>query len=381
MKRYLSSEFVGVGHPDKVADQVSDSILDLFLEKDKNAHVAVETLVSSNKMILAGEVKSNSDITGIDIKNEAIKTIEEIGYKPGIPNEFRSDSVHVQVYIKPQSSNIDEGVSKENGDIGAGDQGIMFGYATNQTSQYLPAAYVIAATLLNTLNDKIRKGELTGLYTDNKSQVCCLYDNGNIFVEKVILSCAHDLDMRVDEVRKLLYDEIIVPVLKTFDQYKDRTKDVELFINSAGPFWQFGPSADCGLTGRKIIVDTYGGFAPHGGGAFSGKDPSKVDRSAAYMARHIAKSIVANGYAKEALVQLSYAIGQVRPFSVAVKSENPTLPEEILVKMIEETFDLSPKGIIDYLKLTDSSLIKYKKIASGGHFLNPDVTWEQIKKF
>jgi len=382
MKRHLSSEYVGIGHPDKVADQISDTILDLYLKEDPQARVAAETLVSGNKVIVAGEITSTASFDESTIKDEIIKTIVRAGYNKDVPCEFREGNLDINLFIKPQSTNINQGVNKENGDIGAGDQGIMFGYAISEIGEgfYLPAPYVMAAEILTNLNYKISSGKLPGIYTDNKSQVCCVYENGNIWIDKIILSSFHDKNISIQDVRILLQTEIIDEILYIYRANIPKDKDIEIFINSAGPFWIGGPESDAGLTGRKIIVDTYGGFAPHGGGAFSGKDPSKVDRSAAYMARHVAKSLVVNGYAEEALVQLSYAIGQTQPFSIAVKSDS-VLPEDVLVKMIEEQFDLSPKGIIDYLQLTDSNVVKYKDVAAGGHFLLQNVPWEKNKSF
>lgn len=379
MKRYISSEYVGCGHPDKIADQISDSILDLYLQKDKNARVAAETLVSGNKVILAGEITSTATFGVKDIENEIIKTVEDIGYGPNIPCEFRSNNLDIHIHLKPQSPNIHNGVDKEDGNIGAGDQGIMFGYATTETQSYLPVPYVIAAELLTYLNSLILSKKLEGIYTDNKSQVCCSYDGTNTYIEKIILSSFHHKDLSVEDVRMILDKEVIDVILDKYSRFVRKGKDIELLINSAGPFYYGGPEADAGLTGRKIIVDTYGGFAPHGGGAFSGKDPSKVDRSAAYMARHIAKNLVASRYAHEALIQLSYAIGSIQPFSIHVKS-NSYLEQETLIKMIQNRFDLSPKGIIEYLKLNDSNVIQYKKVAAKGHFLDDTYTWEHTRE-
>ncbi len=314
------------------------------------------------------------------MKSEIIKTVENIGYDDNISGDFRSNNLDIKIYLKPQSPNIHAGVDKEDGNIGAGDQGIMFGYATSETNVYLSTAYVIAAELLNYLNFLIRTKALKGIYTDNKSQVCCLYKNGNIEIEKIILSSFHNPEISVKDVRKILKNTVITPILEKYSNLLPKDKEVELFINSAGPFNVGGPTADAGVTGRKIIVDTYGGYAPHGGGAFSGKDPSKVDRSAAYMARHLAKNLVANGYAKESLVQLSYAIGSLQPFSISVKTENGNDHEEELIKLIRDNFDLSPKGIIDYLKLNNANVVKYREIAASGHFLNPSYPWEQIVK-
>jgi len=379
MNRYLTSEYVGIGHPDKVADQISDGILDMYLEKDPNSRVAAETLVSGNKVFVVGEITSRGKFSESSIKDKIGEIIVDAGYDGNIPCEFREGNLDIQLHLRAQSPNIHQGVDKEDGQIGAGDQGIMFGFATNETDLYLPLPYVVAADLLNTLNKGILDGEIKDLFTDNKSQVCCWYQNGNIFIDRIILSSFHSPLLNVGEVRGMLKNKIVDPVLGKYWKYLPK-KDVEMFLNSAGPFFIGGPEGDSGLTGRKIIVDTYGGFAPHGGGAFSGKDPSKVDRSAAYMARHIAKSIVANCFANKALVQLSYAIGHIEPFSISIDSDS-SLPEEVLVKMVQKNFDLSPKGIIDYLKLTDQSIVKYRYIAGGGHFLQSNAPWEEIKKF
>lgn len=386
MNRYRTSEYVGIGHPDKVADQISDTVLDMFLADDPNARVAAETLVSGNKVIIAGEVASPAPFGGEDIERNVRQTLEDIGYGPHVPGGFNSEEAQIEILLKPQSANIHSGVDKEDGDVGAGDQGIMFGYAVNETEYYLPLPYVISAELLNILNQQILIWGLEGFYTDNKSQTCVRYKThegisvADKFIEKIILSCWHKESMDIGDVRIILEENVIKPVLNKYQNYLYEEDEVELHINSAGPFFIGGPVADAGLTGRKIIVDTYGGFAPHGGGAFSGKDPSKVDRSAAYMARHIAKSLVINGYAYEALVQLSYAIGETQPFSIDIKSDSQ-LPEEQLVKMVRDNFDLSPKGIINYLELNDSNVVKYKTVASGGHFLDPTLPWEQIRKF
>ena len=382
MERFMTSEYVGIGHPDKVADQISDTILDLYLAEDPNSRVAIETLVSGNHVILAGEISSKVAFSYSEISSNIRQTLEDIGYG-NVPGDFNAGDVNIDLHIKKQSANIHAGVDKENGQIGAGDQGIMFGYATKETDQLLPLPYVISADLLNKLNELILTDELKGFYTDNKSQTCVKYynrgHNKRMSVEKIILSSWHNEFIELDEVRSTLKSFVIDPVLAKYDEFINKFPP-ELHINSAGPFYIGGPTADAGVTGRKIIVDTYGGFAPHGGGAFSGKDPSKVDRSAAYMARHIAKSLVANGYATEATVQLSYAIGEVQPFSISINSDS-TSEEDFLVQRIRDTFDLSPKGIIEYLKLNDSNVIKYKTVASGGHFLDPTATWEQIKYF
>jgi len=376
---------VGIGHPDKVADQISDTVLDFYLEADPDSRVAAETLVSGNRVIVAGEISTGrvGRLDEIELKKRIRETIKDIGYGVDtVPGNFNNLS-QIDLLLKPQSTNIHAGVDKEGGDVGAGDQGIMFGYAVNETEHYLPLPYVISADLLNRLNELILTGELEGFYTDNKSQTCVRYKThedvaiDEKFLEKIILSCWHKESLDIIAVRKTLMARVVAPILEKYKNYI--TEFPEVLINSAGPFYIGGPTADAGLTGRKIIVDTYGGFAPHGGGAFSGKDPSKVDRSAAYMARHIAKTLVKNGYAYEALVQLSYAIGQTQPFSIDIKSDSE-MPEEQLVKLVRDNFDLSPKGIIRYLKLNDPNSIKYKTVASGGHFLDPTTEWETVIK-
>ena len=385
MNRYRTSEYVGIGHPDKVADQISDTVLDFYLEADPDSRVAAETLVSGNRVIVAGEISTGrvGRLDEIELKKRIRETIKDIGYGVDtVPGNFNNLS-QIDLLLKPQSTNIHAGVDKEGGDVGAGDQGIMFGYAVNETEHYLPLPYVISADLLNRLNELILTGELEGFYTDNKSQTCVRYKThedvaiDEKFLEKIILSCWHKESLDIIAVRKTLMARVVAPILEKYKNYI--TEFPEVLINSAGPFYIGGPTADAGLTGRKIIVDTYGGFAPHGGGAFSGKDPSKVDRSAAYMARHIAKTLVKNGYAYEALVQLSYAIGQTQPFSIDIKSDSE-MPEEQLVKLVRDNFDLSPKGIIRYLKLNDPNSIKYKTVASGGHFLDPTTEWETVIK-
>ena len=381
MKRYKTSEYVGIGHPDKIADQISDTILDLYLQEDRNSRVAIETLVSGNKIFLAGEITSKAFILEEDIKKSIRKTLDIIGYGPHVPGDFRSDNVDIQIFIKPQSLNISGGVDKKDGQVGAGDQGIMFGYANKETPEMLPIPYVIAADLLNTLNHQVinRCSYLRGFYTDNKSQVCASYNDEIKSIDKIILSCWHDENIDLNYVREVLTRQIIFSVLNNYRDLINIGDNIELLVNSAGPFYIGGPTADAGLTGRKIIVDTYGGFAKHGGGAFSGKDPSKVDRSATYMARHVAKSLVANGYAKEVTVQLSYAIGHTQPFSIDVKAVSD-FPERDLIQLVRDNFDLSPRGIIEYLELNNPEKVTYRKVASMGHFLNPEYSWEKIKK-
>jgi S-adenosylmethionine synthetase len=258
---------VGIGHPDKVADQISDGILDMYLEQDENARVAAETLVSGNKVIVVGEMTSISNFSDEDFHKTIKNVITNAGYNSNIPCQFREDNLDIQLYLRGQSPNIHQGVDKEGGQIGAGDQGIMFGFATKETDYYLPLPYVISADLLTTLNHHILNGSIPGIYTDNKSQVCCWYQNENIWIDRIILSSFHNKDLSINEVREILKNKIIDPVLKKYEKHIPK-KEIDILINSAGPFFIGGPEGDSGLTGRKIIVDTYGGFAPHGGGAF-----------------------------------------------------------------------------------------------------------------
>ena len=374
MSYFFTSESVSEGHPDKVADQISDALLDNFLAFDQDSKVACETLVTTGQVVLAGEVKSN---TYIDVQDIARRTINKIGYTKG-EYQFSGDSCGVISLIHEQSQDINQGVDKQNkSDQGAGDQGIMFGYACNETSNYIPLALDLSHQILKVLAD-FRKDnkEINYLRPDAKSQVTIEYDDNNkpVKIDTIVVSIQHDSFDTDDGIMlsKIKSDIINIIIPKVFDNQSDHTKSllsdsVKYYINPTGKFVIGGPHGDTGLTGRKIIVDTYGGKGGHGGGAFSGKDPSKVDRSAAYAARHIAKNIVAAGVADEVLIQLSYAIGVSSPTSILVdtygKSKVSFSDSEISEKL-SKIFDLTPYGIEERLKLRNPI---YSETAAYGH--------------
>ena len=374
MSYFFTSESVSEGHPDKVADQISDALLDNFLAFDQDSKVACETLVTTGQVVLAGEVKSN---TYIDVQDIARRTINKIGYTKG-EYQFSGDSCGVISLIHEQSQDINQGVDKQNKlDQGAGDQGIMFGYACNETSNYIPLALDLSHQILKVLAD-FRKDnkEINYLRPDAKSQVTIEYDDNNkpVKIDTIVVSTQHDSFDTDDSIMlsKIKSDIINIIIPKVFDNQSDHTKSllsdsVKYYINPTGKFVIGGPHGDTGLTGRKIIVDTYGGKGGHGGGAFSGKDPSKVDRSAAYAARHIAKNIVAAGVADEVLIQLSYAIGVSSPTSILVdtygKSKVSFSDSEISEKL-SKIFDLTPYGIEERLKLRNPI---YSETAAYGH--------------
>lgn len=374
MSYFFTSESVSEGHPDKVADQISDALLDNFLAFDQDSKVACETLVTTGQVVLAGEVKSN---TYIDVQDIARRTINKIGYTKG-EYQFSGDSCGVISLIHEQSQDINQGVDKQNkSDQGAGDQGIMFGYACNETSNYIPLALDLSHQILKVLAD-FRKDnkEINYLRPDAKSQVTIEYDDNNkpVKIDTIVVSTQHDSFDTDDSIMlsKIKSDIINIIIPKVFDNQSDHTKSllsdsVKYYINPTGKFVIGGPHGDTGLTGRKIIVDTYGGKGGHGGGAFSGKDPSKVDRSAAYAARHIAKNIVAAGVADEVLIQLSYAIGVSSPTSILVdtygKSKVSFSDSEISENLFK-IFDLTPYGIEKRLKLRNPI---YSETAAYGH--------------
>lgn len=374
MSYFFTSESVSEGHPDKVADQISDALLDNFLAFDQDSKVACETLVTTGQVVLAGEVKSN---TYIDVQDIARRTINKIGYTKG-EYQFSGDSCGVISLIHEQSQDINQGVDKQNkSDQGAGDQGIMFGYACNETSNYIPLALDLSHQILKVLAD-FRKDnkEINYLRPDAKSQVTIEYDDNNkpVKIDTIVVSTQHD-SFDIDDgimLSKIKSDIINIIIPKVFDNQSDHIKSllndsVKYYINPTGKFVIGGPHGDTGLTGRKIIVDTYGGKGGHGGGAFSGKDPSKVDRSAAYAARHIAKNIVAAGVADEVLIQLSYAIGVSSPTSILVdtygKSKVSFSDSEISENLFK-IFDLTPYGIEKRLKLRNPI---YSETSAYGH--------------
>jgi len=377
MKNYLfTSESVSEGHPDKVSDLISDAVLDAILAEDPNARVAAETLTNTNLVVLAGEITTN---TKIDYEKIARETLKSIGYDN---IEYGIDYKTCEVLIKfdTQSPDIAQGVDgamDDPLDQGAGDQGLMFGYACNETKELMPLPIHLAHRLVERQSLLRKNGKLSWLRPDAKSQVTIEYNNNKpLRVDTVVLSTQHSPDIHLDELREGVREEIINPIIP-----KDLIKgDIKLLINPTGRFVIGGPQGDCGLTGRKIIVDTYGGAAPHGGGAFSGKDPSKVDRSAAYGARYVAKNIVSAGLASKCLVQISYAIGVAQPTSVMVDSYGTgSVSDEKLSKLVAAEFDLRPKGIVETLNLLRPI---YKKTAAYGHFGRdePDFSWEMTDK-
>ena len=377
MKNYLfTSESVSEGHPDKVADQISDAILDAILEQDKNARVAAETMTATNLVVLAGEITTNADV---DYESIARETLKGIGYDnadAGIDYQ----TCDVLTKFGHQSPDIARGVDNAMDDPknqGSGDQGLMFGYACNDTPELMPLPIWLAHRLVERQALLRKDGRLSWLRPDAKSQVTLEYeDNKPKRIDTIVLSTQHHPDIDLKTLREAVIEEIIQPILpKNLIQ-----GDIKFLINPTGRFVIGGPQGDCGLTGRKIIVDTYGGAAPHGGGAFSGKDPSKVDRSAAYAARYVAKNIVAAGLAERCLVQISYAIGVAEPTSVMVDTFGTAkLPEEKIAKLVTDNFDLRPKGIVEMLDLLRPI---YKKTAAYGHFGRdePEFSWERLDK-
>jgi S-adenosylmethionine synthetase len=372
----FTSESVSEGHPDKVADQISDAILDAILTQDKYSRVAAETLCNTGLVVLAGEITTRANVDYIQIARDAIR---DIGYDN---TEFGIDykGCAVLVAYDKQSPDIAQGVDEGKGldlEQGAGDQGLMFGYACDETPVLMPAAIYFAHRLVERQSQLRKSGKLPWLRPDAKSQVTLRYLSGKPdAIDTVVLSTQHAPEIDYATLKEAVIEEIVKPVLP-----KELIKgEVKYLINPTGRFVVGGPQGDCGLTGRKIIVDTYGGAAPHGGGAFSGKDPSKVDRSAAYAARYVAKNVVASGLATKCQVQVSYAIGVARPTSVMITTFGTgKISDEILSELVSRHFDLRPKGIVQMLDLLRPI---YKKTAAYGHFgrNDPDFTWERTDK-
>ncbi len=378
-KNYLfTSESVSEGHPDKVCDRISDMVVDTYLSKDPFSRVACETLTTTNKVVLAGETRGPK-INKEELVSKVKDCIKDIGYDQ---DGFSWRNANIETFLHEQSTDIAMGVdSKDNKDEGAGDQGIMFGYACKETKELMPAPIHFSHKILRLLAEDRKKGSLKGIEPDSKSQVTMLYRNGKpVKVTSVVISSQHSKNLNQEQVR-----ELIVPYIKKSipENYLEGLDDKEIYVNPTGQFIIGGPDGDTGLTGRKIIVDTYGGAAPHGGGAFSGKDPTKVDRSAAYVSRYIAKNIVSAGVSDKCLIQLAYAIGVSKPLSIFIKlAEGDELKVEKIKKIINKNFDLSPRGIREMLSLNNPI---YEITSAYGHFGRKptnkgEFSWEKTDK-
>ena len=367
MKQYFTSESVTEGHPDKLCDLISDSILDECLKQDSNSRVAVETFASGNTITIAGQITTKAEF---NVENLVREVIKEIGYdNENLDMDYRTCKIDIN--ITKQSPDIAMGV-----DIGgAGDQGIMFGYASNETENYMPYAIDMAHKLAKRLTEVRKNRVIPYLRPDGKVQVTVEYEESKPKrIETILISTQHNAEISQEELKKDITEKVIKAVVPS----NMMDENTNIYINPTGRFVIGGPLGDTGLTGRKIIVDTYGGYARHGGGAFSGKDASKVDRSAAYMLRHIAKNIVANGYADKCEIQVSYAIGMKEPLSIYVNTfETATKTDEELARLIREKFDLTPNGIIEYLDLKKPI---YTKTTNYGHFGKEELAWERIIK-
>ncbi len=370
MSNYLfTSESVSMGHPDKVSDQISDGILDAILAQDPVSRVACETLCTTDLVVLAGEITTRAKINHEEIVREIVRDIGYVGEDMG----FNADSCRVFLGLHSQSGDIAMGVDRE----GAGDQGLMFGYACNQTPEYMPLPIALSHRILNKLTEVRQQKVVDWLRPDSKSQVTIEYDGQRpVSVNAVVVSTQHNEKVSQKEISDFVIGEVVEKVIPK----GLISKEIKYHINPTGRFVIGGPHGDTGLTGRKIIVDTYGGWGRHGGGAFSGKDPTKVDRSAAYIARYVAKNIVAAGLASDCEVQLAYAIGVADPVSIHIETKGTNvIPAEKIVALVREHFPLTPKGIIETLKLRRPI---FRKTASGGHFgrNDPDFTWESTDK-
>ena len=370
MSGYIfTSESVSSGHPDKVSDQVSDGVLDALLAQDPMSRVACETLCTTDYVILAGEITTTAKV---DYEAIARKVIRGIGYTSNDIG-FNADTCEVVIKLHSQSPDIAMGVDRD----GAGDQGLMFGYACDQTPEFMPLPISLAHRILNKLTDLRQSGDVNWLRPDAKSQVSVEYKNGEpVGITAVVVSTQHTPEVSQEHIHEYIINHVVKPTVPA----KLLSSHTQYHINPTGSFVVGGPHGDCGLTGRKIIVDTYGGWGRHGGGAFSGKDPTKVDRSAAYMARYVAKNIVAAGLARECEIQLAYAIGVADPVSIRIDTRGTSkVPEEKLVAAVRKVFPLTPRGIINHLQLRRPI---YQKTAAGGHFgrTEPEFSWEQTDK-
>ncbi len=371
-KNLFTSESVTEGHPDKIADQISDAILDAILKEDPEARVACETFVTTGLVVIGGEISTKANV---DYRDVARSKIREIGYTRA-KYGFDADTCSVLISLDVQSPDISQGVDLENGSIGAGDQGIMFGYATDETKEYMPVTIYYAHKLAKRLADVRKEGILKYLRPDGKTQITFEFDEDNnpLRVDTVVVSTQHSKSVSQEQIHK----DIIKYVIKDVVEEKFLDEDTKYLINPTGKFIIGGPMGDAGLTGRKIIIDTYGGVACHGGGAFSGKDYTKVDRSAAYAARYIAKNIVASKVAKKCQIQLSYAIGVEQPISISIDTYGTSkVSNEKIIEAIYENFDLSPMGII---KMLDLKKPIYSQTSTYGHFGKKGLSWEKLDK-
>ncbi len=377
-KFLFTSESVSEGHPDKVCDRISDMVVDSYLSKDPVSRVACETLTTTNKVVLAGEIRGPK-IEKEEIISKVRDCIKDIGYDQ---EGFSWKTANIETFLHEQSADIAMGVdSKDNKDEGAGDQGIMFGYACNETEELMPAPIHYSHKILRLMAEDRKNGKLKGIEPDSKSQVTMLYENEKpIKVTSVVISTQHSKSINQDQVR-----EAVIPYIKKSipENFLTDLNSKEIYINPTGQFIIGGPDGDTGLTGRKIIVDTYGGAAPHGGGAFSGKDPTKVDRSAAYASRYLAKNIVASGVSSKCLIQLAYAIGVSKPLSIFIRlADNDEGKVDKVKKIIEDNFNLSPRGIREMLQLNNPI---YEITSAYGHFGRKstnkgEFTWEKTDK-
>jgi S-adenosylmethionine synthetase len=368
-KMIFTSESVSMGHPDKVADQISDGILDALLEKDPHSRVACETLCTTDLVVLAGEITSRASVDYVGVARGVVR---DIGYTSDDIG-FNADTCRVFLGLHSQSGDIAMGVDRD----GAGDQGLMFGYACKQTDELMPLPIALSHRILNLLTEARNREEVDWLRPDSKSQVSVEYEGRKpIGISAIVVSTQHSESVKQEQIADFVKKQIIPKAVPE----NLLTRSTQYHINPTGRFVVGGPHGDCGLTGRKIIVDTYGGWGRHGGGAFSGKDPTKVDRSAAYMARHVAKNVVAAGLAEECEMQIAYAIGVAEPVGVCVNTHGTSkVAEDRIATAVREIFPLTPKGIIDYLKLRRPI---FRKTASGGHFgrNDPDFTWEKTDR-
>ena len=379
MRKFFSSESVTEGHPDKLCDFISDSILDSFIEKDPNSRVACECVASKGEIYITGEISSSANV---DIENVARNTIKEVGYNNAdVDIDYRTCKIIINISKQSQdiALGVDSSLETKKGElesIGAGDQGLMFGFACSETKELMPLPISLAHKLAERLTFVRKTNVIDYIRPDGKVQVTVEYDNDiPIRVDTIVISTQHLPNIEMEQLKKDLMQNVIKPIVPS-ELLDENTK---YLINPTGRFVIGGPLGDSGLTGRKIIVDTYGGYSRHGGGAFSGKDPSKVDRSASYMARHIAKNVVANGYAKKCEVQLAYAIGVAKPVSVYIDTFGTnTIPEEEIQNRINKHFDLTPTGIINYLDLKRPI---YKQTTNYGHFGKENLPWEKIISF